>query len=554
MEEHIPVFDTALFQTEHLYNIRNLPQKGTIGEKLYREFLINVVELCEYIRLNHKLILPNQAFDGEYDSFHGVIYRVGRLPLQFDDKYWPVGFNDEDPNELIFNHTSFTDEYIKKWDTGSEAFVMCREFSNAKNFLLLNFLDFSNYLMDITLLKLINKCIIKPIIYLHSVKLNYYRAINSNKTDDELIKLRNNTQAINLFNILDSSNDTIQDILYEDLKIKDMGGYSRVVKGKINSYSSKFTVFDLLKCWSEDRTRRSRYDADRLYLHYLGSVLDLVEQYMNHVDRSKQITVLGGFFPKIPIYLMSTEKFPSEVVIRKKMLLNADLRKEIFIKKIDQHEYCNSSLRIKDQVDEGYVLINKLEIQDIFDVHKQRWYQRPFLKTFRKSIRYIFGSKKNQSSGGAVGSINLFQAKSLPNKGITTDEAVLQNVSVKLHNKSKRNRNRKIAWEVKQSAQHTRRTESKKKAMNRLFSTSLPISSTSLPISSTSLPISSTSLTKMKMPMHHKTTLRRMRSARRQNRYVNDKELKDSGLFAPELFTNPSIIRLLKFYLGIDDD
>ena len=149
--------DITFFKVEHLYNIKRLKE---LDNQLFENFLNNIVELCKHIFSEKKLVYPHSVLPG------GNIYRIGELPIQFNGKYWPVGFGKDDENELIFNSTILSDNYAKHKPIGCKIFKMCRQFLHSnQSILLLNFKKQGE--LDKELVRLINKCIIIPIIYLN---------------------------------------------------------------------------------------------------------------------------------------------------------------------------------------------------------------------------------------------------------------------------------------------------------------------------------------------------------------------------------------------------
>lgn len=358
------MFSTSSFKIDHLYNIRKLKQPKKLEKKLLKNFLKNVLQLCEYVFNEGLLVLPYNVLP------EGSIYRVGNFPIQFDAKYWPVGFGNDDDNELLFNSTDFTKKYIDSELIGSKLFVMCRQFTPTNDdIFLLNFKNETNEL-NTQLVYLLNKCIIIPIIYLNST----FQSLDVGENiDDE--------DALNEFLAGCTYDDIIEDkpmrngkhIMDQLLMIQNIPGYDDPSIPFNMNYLQRMTVRQLLQSWNHTTgTRYSFYNTDRLYVHYLGSVLDLIEQYMNIITQSiKEFKIIGAYFPEIPDY--ETGIFDAEVLLRKKIVLTPSIRNEIFLKKNFLEKNCNASFEIK--LIKGIkkpVLIKRYPIKSIFEVSPRR--------------------------------------------------------------------------------------------------------------------------------------------------------------------------------------
>ena len=367
-------FDIGLFRTDHLHNIERLKEH----KFLFKNFLNNVVEACNHIYNHGKIVLPHHVLP------EGNIYRVGDFPIQFDPKYWPVGFGKDDENELIFNSTALIKGYALTKDLGTDVFIMCRKFKTIGDIFLLNF-GKNNF--DKDLVYLINKCIIIPIIYLHNVEnveenpTDYYNLLQFLVGDlmqdddepflgctyDDIIDEKNGKNYI-----IDEENIKQKNIRDQLLVIKNIPGYDNPdIEFNREHYLSMMTVEELLQSWDHRKgTRNSYYNTDRLYAHYLGIMLDLIEQYYNiRADPFNKFKIVGAYFPEIPDAVSGN--FPSEVLIRKKMILTPSLRNEIFLKTdlVDpNHKECNSSYKVAFKNKKKTLkLISKYTKEHIFD-------------------------------------------------------------------------------------------------------------------------------------------------------------------------------------------
>lgn len=360
------------FRVNHLHNIRDLPPI------LLNKFLNNVLKLCKYVE-KEKNIIPVNGME---------IFRVGKL-YQFDVQYWPLGIGAEakttvrpdntpyatnvkvvmglearDGNELVFTNIEINEPYLKEDKPGENTLLMCRRFNTVPNIFALNFEK--NLLLNTDLIDHINECIIIPIIFLHSLpNRTTIKSKRNERNQRDDIYIGNITKFLLNKTYLEIKDEiqNNQDVSDIKLGIRNIPGYDEFTIFEGN-YLRQINLLELLNTWSPfTQTRSSHYVADRLYAHYLGSVLDLIEQYYHaHIIKDH---LVGAYFPQITSADGST--FPAEFLIRKKIFLTPTLRNVIFEHETlqNKNKHCNSILTVKR---DGRIKINKYLLpQEIFN-------------------------------------------------------------------------------------------------------------------------------------------------------------------------------------------
>lgn len=324
----------------HMQNIVNVIE----NEDLQLIFYQSIVDVLQFINSNmdHYFKIPTDCFND------GVIYRVGKIPALFDEKYWPRGLMNNDVNELIFNSLKSHNAYLSTFKENDVGLKMCRRIKNEmsstpfliKNFLLnfslTNYSDFTNQLNE-GLIARLNKCVLLLLL----VNNTFINDIPKEQVQKAVLEIFQGYPNL-------GNNINIR------VLIANMGLYSRSTL-----YNGIVTLENVLDTWNHiTNERNSHYIHDRLYCYHLGSILDIIEQCYN-VFFNMKFNILG-------VYCASMKNknspiiFENECIIRKKFF-KRDFRNKIFY--TDSTTYyvtpnCNTIFRIfQNNINYEYTII-----------------------------------------------------------------------------------------------------------------------------------------------------------------------------------------------------
>lgn len=317
-------------------DIDELKVNVNIEHEVNSYYDVLMTNLYDYIYANKGVVLkfPKECLN------ENMIYRISKVPVAFDQKFWPSGTND-DKNELIFNSTQLMTTYLNTFENGTEGIAMCRKIRDQDKTEKKHnkFISFSVQTGDLNfvLLYWINRCIFCILIrkYLNTSnnEIFIFETIKTVISEYDKLKLFSDEHLNKkYYDQLLKFNELVSKI---ELKNYLQEGYESNI---IYQTKDPITLDKILYSWNIfNNTRYSTYIYDRLYLYHLGDILDFIESRYNYSrTRTYGLNLLGVYCDKIKNQQYPLQMFDSECIIRK-TFFTREIRNNIFY--TTQHNY-----------------------------------------------------------------------------------------------------------------------------------------------------------------------------------------------------------------------